>query len=216
MSLVLDGYEVWLGDRRLARLDRTVAPGAVLSVMGPSGAGKSSLLMGIAGLLPPAFGVAGRVELGGVDILTLAAERRGVGVMFQDPLLFAHMPVLQNVMFAVRRIGPEGKRTRAERQALAMAALERVALGALARRDPATLSGGQRSRVALARTLAGEPRALLLDEPFSALDQALRAATRRIVFDLARQDGLPVVLVSHDPADADAAGGEIVSIGDLP
>lgn len=216
MSLVLDGYGVRLADRLLATLDAVVEPGTVLSVMGPSGVGKSSLLLGLAGLLPPGFATTGRVTLSGADLLALAPERRGLGMMFQDPLLFPHMSVLGNVLFAVPRRGPEGRRSRAARRALAMTALRRVALDDLARRDPATLSGGQKSRVALARTLAGEPRALLLDEPFSALDQALRAATRQIVFDLARQDGLPVVMVSHDPADAAAAGGPILSIAPLP
>ncbi len=217
MSLVFDAYRVHLGGRPLARLDGTVAPGTVLSVMGPSGAGKSSLLLGIAGLLPPPFTVSGRVTLGGRDLLALPTRERGLGLMFQDALLFPHLSVLGNVLFAVPRRGPDGaRRSRRARRDLALAALRRVALADLARRDPETLSGGQKSRVALARTLAGEPRALLLDEPFSALDQTLRAATRDIVFDLARQDGLPVVMVSHDPADARAAKGPIIDIAALP
>jgi len=213
MTLRLDGYEVRLGEAPLAALHGAVAPGEVLSVMGPSGAGKSSLLLGIAGLLAPPFRVLGRVFLGGEEITHLAAERRGTGLMFQDALLFPHMSVLGNVMFAVPRRGADGRRRgRAARRAAALGHLARVEMEALADRDPATLSGGQRSRVALARTLAGEPRALLLDEPFSALDQALRAQTRAIVFALAREDGLPVVMVSHDPADAEAAGGRIVEV----
>ncbi len=208
MSLDLQDYAVAVAGRTLARLSVSVAPGEVLSVMGPSGVGKSSLLLGIAGLLAPGFTVAGSVRLHGADLLGLPPERRGVGMMFQDPLLFPHMSVLGNVMFAVpRRIGG-----RAARREAAMAALGRVAMADLARRDPATLSGGQHSRVALARTLAGSPCALLLDEPFSALDQALRAATRAIVFDLARQDGLPVILVSHDPEDARAANGPVIDL----
>jgi putative thiamine transport system ATP-binding protein len=133
--------------------------------------------------------------------------------MFQDALLFPHMSVLGNVMFAVPRRAPDGRRrNRATRREAALRHLARVEMDDLAARDPATLSGGQRSRVALARTLAGEPHALLLDEPFSALDQALRAQTRDIVFALAREDGLPVVMVSHDPADAAAGGGPIVEV----
>lgn len=212
MSLVLDAYEVRLHGRPLARLDMTVEPGTVTTVMGPSGAGKSSLLLGLAGLLPPGFSASGRVTLDGANVLALPPERRGFGMMFQDALLFPHMSVLGNVLFAVPRAG-RGKKAR---RAAAMTALERVAMADLAGRDPSTLSGGQKSRVALARTLAGAPRALLLDEPFSALDQPLREATRAIVFDLARQDGLPVVMVSHDPADAAAAGGRVVEIPPLP
>lgn len=213
MTLRFEGYEVRLGGTLLGALHGEVGPGEVLSVMGPSGAGKSSLLLGIAGLLAPPFSVRGKVLLGGQDISALPAERRGTGLMFQDALLFPHMSVLGNVLFAVPRRGTDGRRRdRAARRAAALRHLARVEMEALAGRDPATLSGGQRSRVALARTLAGEPRALLLDEPFSALDQALRAQTRAIVFALAREDGLPVVMVSHDPADSEAAGGRIIEV----
>lgn len=213
MTLRFEGYEVRLGGGLLGALDGEVAPGEVLSVMGPSGVGKSSLLLGIAGLLGPPFTVRGRVLLAGREITGLPAERRGLGLMFQDALLFPHMSVVGNVMFAVPRRGPDGeRRDKTARRASALRHLSRVELDAFADRDPETLSGGQKSRVALARTLAGEPEALLLDEPFSALDQALRAQTRDIVFALAREDGLPVVMVSHDPADAAAAGGPIVEI----
>lgn len=213
MTLRFVDYTVSLRGEVLGALSGPVADGEVLSVMGPSGAGKSSLLLGIAGLLQPPFVETGRVCLDGRDITSLPAERRGLGLMFQDALLFPHMSVLGNVMFAVPRRGADGlRRTRADRRSAALRALQRVEMADLASRDPQTLSGGQRSRVALARTLAGEPRALLLDEPFSALDQALKAQTRGIVFALAREDGLPVVLVSHDPADAEAAGGRVVEV----
>lgn len=213
MTLRFEAFRVRLGGEILGTLHGEVGPGEVLSVMGPSGAGKSSLLLGIAGLLSPPLSAQGRVWLAGRDITALPTERRGLGLMFQDALLFPHMSVLGNVLFAVPPRGPDGRRRRrAERRERALAHLARVEMDDLADRDPATLSGGQRSRVALARTLAGEPLALLLDEPFSALDQALRAQTRAIVFALAREDGLPVVLVSHDPADAEAAGGPVVRV----
>ncbi|MEM0908521.1 MAG: ATP-binding cassette domain-containing protein [Pseudomonadota bacterium] len=216
MSLIFKAYAVALDGKVLARLDGVVDPGTVWSIMGASGAGKSSLLQGIAGFLAPAFTVSGAVLLDGVDILTRPPEERGVGIMFQNALLFPHMSVLGNVLFAVpRRDGGETLDRRA-RRGRALAALDRVGLRALERREPETLSGGQRSRVALARTLAGAPKALLLDEPFAALDQALRSEMRRTVFGLARQDGLPVVLVSHDPADAEAAGGPVVALDGLP
>ena len=214
MSLAFERFAISLRGEALLRLDCAVAPGEVLAVMGPSGSGKSSLLLAVAGLLGPPFLVAGAVRLDGDDLTALPVERRGMGMMFQDALLFPHMSVIGNVLFAVRRRDPDGgRRSRGDRRALALAALERVALGAFAERDPATLSGGQRSRVALARTLAGEPRALLLDEPFGALDQRLRAEVRATVLTLAREDRLPVVLVSHDPADAEAAGGRVVQLG---
>ncbi len=213
-TLRLEWFAVRLHGATLVRLDAVVPPGAVLTVMGPSGAGKSARLHGLAGLLGPPFEVEGRVVLGGRDATEEPAERRCMGLMVQDALLFPHMSVAENVLFAVPRRGRDGaRRSRAERRALAARHLARVQLEALGGRDPETLSGGQKSRVALARTLAAEPRALLLDEPFSALDQALRAEVRAVVFALARADGLPVVMVSHDPADAAAAGGEVVEIG---
>ncbi|MCF3935895.1 ATP-binding cassette domain-containing protein [Acuticoccus sp. M5D2P5] len=217
MSLVFAGFSVALRGRTLARLDETVAGGEVLALMGPSGSGKSSVLLAVAGLLGAPFMVAGRVVLDGREIGGLAADRRGVGMVFQDALLYPHMSVLQNVMFAVKRRDGEGRRRgREARRAIAMRHLARVAMEGFADRDPETLSGGQKSRVSLARTLAGEPRALLLDEPFSALDQALRGQTRAIVFALAREDRLPVLMVSHDPVDAEAAGANVIEIGALP
>jgi putative thiamine transport system ATP-binding protein len=214
MTLQLEALTVSLGSATLAALDATVPDGAVLSVMGPSGVGKSSLLLAIAGLLGAPFRVTGRVVLAGRDVSREPAERRGMGLMLQDALLFPHMSVVDNVLFAVPRRGRDGaRRSGADRREAARRHLARVQLDDLAARDPATLSGGQRSRVALARTLAAEPRALLLDEPFAALDQALRGEVRSVVFALARADGLPVVMVSHDPADAEAAGGEVVELG---
>ncbi|XWN31347.1 MAG: ATP-binding cassette domain-containing protein [Devosia sp.] len=213
MSLVLDGFSVSLDGRELAVLDAEVKRGKVLSVMGPSGVGKSSLLLAMAGLLEAPFTVAGRLELNGRDLLATPSQERALGLMFQDPLLFPHMSVLGNVMFAVNRSGRDGeRRNRGRRAELALSHLKRVDMHTMATRDPDTLSGGQKSRVALARTLAAEPQALLLDEPFASLDQALRSQIRRIVFSLAAQDGLPVVMVSHDPADAAAAGGPVVSL----
>ncbi|UOM35956.1 ATP-binding cassette domain-containing protein [Acuticoccus sp. I52.16.1] len=211
MSLEID-LAVALRGRTMATLKATVEPGAVLSVIGPSGGGKTSLLLAVAGLLDAPFTVTGTVTRDGTDLTPLPPERRRMGLMFQDALLYPHMSVVQNVLFAVPRREAGRRLTRAERRARAEANLARVEMGHAAARDPDTLSGGQTSRVALARTLASAPRTLLLDEPFSALDPALRAQVRAFVFDLARQDGLPVVMVSHDPADAEAAGGQIIEI----
>lgn len=212
MALLFQDFVVSLNGHELVRLDRTVAPGSVLSVIGPSGAGKSSLLYAIAGLLRRPFHVSGRVILSGRDITSLPPEARRLGLMMQDALLFPHMSVIGNVLFAL----PRGIRGRASRREAALSQLARVGLADLADRDPDTLSGGQRSRVALARTLAAEPAALLLDEPFSALDPALREEVRTMVFTLAREDSLPTVLVSHDRTDTDAAGGPVVTIAALP
>ncbi len=189
-----------------------VEPGEVVTVMGPSGCGKSSLLSYLCGTLEPGFRASGRIWLGGVPIEDLPPERRRLGILFQDDMLFPHLSVGQNLAFAL----PRSVRPRRERRARVAAALGEAGLGDFADRDPATLSGGQRARVALMRTLLAEPRALLLDEPFNKLDRDLRQRVRRFVFDHARRSALPTLLVTHDPNDADAAGGPVISLPDAP
>ena len=184
-----------------------IGPGEVTTLMGPSGCGKSSLLSYLCGTLEPAFEASGRVRLDGVAIDALPPEKRRLGILFQDDLLFPHLSVGENLAFAL----PPAVRGRRERRARVEAALEEAELPGFTERDPATLSGGQRARVALMRTLLARPRALLLDEPFSRLDHDLRERVRRFVFDHARQAGLPTLLVTHDPADAEAAGGAVVA-----
>ena len=182
-------------------------PGSVAAVMGPSGSGKSSLLSLIAGLLDPALTASGAVRIDGQSILDLPPEARGIGLLFQDDLLFPHLSVRDNLLFGV----PFGLPA-AERRSLVRAALEEAELSGFEDRDPATLSGGQRTRVALMRTLLSRPRALLLDEPFSRLDHALRDRIRSFVFDHAIGRRLPVLLVTHDPDDAAAAGGTRIDL----
>jgi putative thiamine transport system ATP-binding protein len=195
------------GNGLLSGLDLEVGPGAVTTVMGPSGCGKSSLLSYLCGTLEPAFEASGEVWLDGVAIHELPPERRRVGILFQDDLLFPHLSVGANLAFAL----PPTVRGRRERRARIEAALREADLAGFARRDPATLSGGQRARVALMRTLLAEPRALLLDEPFGKLDRALRDRFRAFVFEHARAAGLPTLLVTHDEADAAAAGGAVIA-----
>ncbi len=202
-GLVLEGVAIDLADRPLiAPLDLTVAPGEIVTLMGASGSGKSSLLAYLCGTLAAGLRARGQVRLGGCEVTALAPERRAIGILFQDDLLFPHMSVAENLAFAV----PRGL-ARRERSRRVAAALAEADLAGFERRDPATLSGGQRARAALMRTLLAEPRALLLDEPFSRLDGPLRARIRRFVFDHARDAGLPTLMVTHDEADAAAAGG---------
>ena len=200
------------GSTLLAGFDLDVSPGAVTTVMGPSGCGKSSLLDFICGTLEPVFEAAGEVWLDGVAIHELAPERRRVGILFQDDLLFPHLSVGENLGFAL----PPWVRGRRERRARIEAALREADLAGFAPRDPATLSGGERARVALMRTLLAEPRALLLDEPFGKLDRALRDRFRRFVFEHARAAALPTLLVTHDEADAAAAAGAVVAFPEAP
>lgn len=205
-TLTLENVAIRLDGRTLIDISASVAPGEVLTVMGPSGSGKSTLLHALAGSLAPVFELSGSVRLGDADVLSLPAETRRMGLLFQDPLLFPHLSVCGNVMIAIPRAV---SKARGERQNLAEDALTAIGLEGYGPRDPATLSGGQAARVALQRTLLSGPRALLLDEPFSKLDAALRQEMRTLVFDHARARNLPVILVTHDPADAQAAGGEV-------
>ena len=206
-ALRLQGVRLAVGGRTLiGTLSATVQPGACLTLMGPSGCGKSSLLAFMAGTLDPAFDAQGRVSVGETDLTTLPPESRRVGILFQDDLLFPHLSVAGNLAFAL----PASVRPAAERNARIEQALSDAGLAGFGPRDPATLSGGQRARVALLRTLMAQPRALLLDEPFSKLDAQLRDDVRRFVFEHARDSALPTVLVTHDEADAAAAGGELI------
>ena len=178
-----------------------VPPGQILTLMGASGSGKSSVLAAIAGTLDSvaegsqALRFEGSVWLNGVDITHRPTAKRGIGLLFQDALLFAHLTVAENLLFAV----PPGQR--AQRQSAVQQALAEADLAGFGDRDPATLSGGQRARVALMRALLAQPRALLLDEPFSKLDATLRDQFRTFVFEHVRARGIPVVLVTHDAAD---------------
>ncbi len=210
-ALHLEGVSIRLHGRALiGPLDAVVAPGKCLTLMGPSGCGKSSLLNYLAGSLPPVFEATGRVRIGDADITPLPPERRRVGILFQDDLLFPHLSVGGNLAFAL----PAAVRGSAARRERIEAALAECGLPGYAQRDPATLSGGQRARVALMRTLLAQPRALLLDEAFNKLDARLRGDFRRFVFEHAQQHGLPTVLVTHDEADAQAAGGAVVRVGE--
>ena len=179
----------------IQHLDVQVAAGEIHTVMGASGSGKSSLLSAICGTLPPGLHFKGTVLLAGRRIDDLPTEQRKVGILFQDDLLFAHMTVAENLLFAVPA-GPKAQRR--EHVAAGLADLE---LTALANANPATLSGGQRARVALMRALLARPQALLLDEPFSRLDAALRERVREFVFALVRKRGIAALMVTHDAAD---------------
>ena len=207
-GLSLRNVTISKGVAPLLSVTHDVAPGDVLTVMGPSGVGKSTLLAFITGTLAPDFQATGEVWLDGHDITHAAAHQRRVGILFQDDLLFPHLSVGANLAFGLQ---PGG--SAAQRQVKIDEALDEVGLGGFADRDPATLSGGQKARVALMRMLLSEPCGLLLDEPFSRLDAALRAQVRDMVFDRARARQLPVLMVTHDADDAHAAGGVIITLG---
>ena len=212
-TLALAGVRIALPGRVLVDgLDLVVDAGRCVTLMGPSGCGKSRLLAFIAGSIDPPFQAHGRVEVGGVDVTAWPPERRRIGILFQDDLLFPHLTVGGNLAFALH----ERVRDRDQRRARIEAALVEADLPGFADRSPSTLSGGQRARVALMRTLLSEPRALLLDEPFNKLDAPRRDEVRRFVFDHALERALPILLVTHDEADARAAAGPVLRFGDGP
>lgn len=194
--LQLEGLEIRQGSFCL-RADLAVPEGAFVALLGPSGAGKSTLLDVIAGFAAPA---AGRVLWRGESLGALAPGARPLSILFQDHNLFAHLTAAQNVGLGLR---PDSRLSLRE-AAQVEEALARVALAGLGARKPAQLSGGQRSRVALARMLLRARPLLLLDEPFAALGPALRAEMLALVADLAREARATVLLVTHDPAEAAA------------
>jgi len=196
MSLGVDVRELRVAGRTLLHALRLEVPtGAVHTLMGDSGCGKSTLLAALCGTAAPEVEFDGQVTLDGVRVDTLPPRERGFAILFQDDLLFAHMTVRENLLFAVPA-GPRALRERAVAQAL-----QDLELPGLADADPATLSGGQRSRVALVRALLAQPKALLLDEPFARLDAGLRARMREFVFGTVSARGIPALLVTHDPTD---------------
>lgn len=184
------------------------APGQITTIMGPSGCGKSCLLAAIAGLPLPTLLARLRVDLNGHRVDHLPTNARRIGLLFQEDLLFAHLTVRENLLFACQSPSAEQRADKAD------AALAELGFQDMADRNPLTLSGGQRARVSLMRTLLAEPQALLLDEPFSKLDTALREQFRDFVFSHARRLQLPTLLVSHDQADiADSAS--VLNFNDL-
>ena len=184
-------------------------------ILGPSGAGKSLMLKAVAGLVTPD---AGHIRLGGATLfdsqagIDVAPQQRQVGYLFQDYALFPHLNLRQNVGFGLAR-GWRNPRAKSSDAAVDYW-LDAFGLRALARQYPHELSGGQRQRAALARALVAQPRALLLDEPFAALDPALRVTMRAELNALQRRLQVPMVLITHDPKDALALGEHVIELRD--
>lgn len=193
----------------LSDIDLTVAPGELVAVLGPSGSGKSTLLRLIAGLERPA---AGRIAIAGTSVAdsgsSLPAERRGLGLVFQEDALFPHLTILDNVAFGLKGL------SRSERRTRALDALDRLGLAHRADDWPHRLSGGEQQRVAVARALAPRPPLILMDEPFSRLDSALRQQIREDVVAVLRDTGVGVVLITHDAEEAMSSADRLVLMAD--
>jgi iron(III) transport system ATP-binding protein len=202
-ALSIQGLVAGYGDAPVLReVDLDVEPGGLVALLGPSGCGKTTLLRCVAGLEAP---TAGSIRIGDEVVSApgrrVAPEKRGVGMVFQDGALFPHLSVAENIGYSLQRAERRGARVRE--------LLEIVGLAGYADRAPGTLSGGQQQRVAIARALAPSPRILLLDEPFSSLDAALRVRVRGEVRRLLADVGVTSMFVTHDREEAFALGHRV-------
>ncbi len=202
-ALSLEAIVAAVAGRRFGPISGTLAPGDRLALVGPSGTGKTTLLQAIAGLHPIASGT---LRLDTEEATGWAPERRRLAYLHQTPRLFPHLDVLGNVALA-RRVAGDPTAVAAARRWL-----EAVHLDARATDGIGGLSGGEQQRVALARALASAPRALLLDEPFSALDPALRRGIRAMVDEVLHDDGPAAILVTHDLDEAAAFASAVVAL----
>ncbi len=202
--LILEALNVEQGGFELSG-DIAIPAGASIAIIGPSGGGKSTLLGAIAGFIAPR---SGRVIWQGDDLTPLPPGERPMSVVFQDNNLFPHFSAFENVAIGVR---PDMRLSQVEKTNV-MNALDRVGLSGLEARKPAALSGGQQSRVALARVLVRDRPLLLLDEPFAALGPALRGEMLDLVAGLVRDAGATLLMVTHDPDDAKRIAAQTVFV----
>ena len=205
MALTLANVAITLNGGALIKpFSLTIAAGEIVTLMGPSGAGKSTLTAFIAGDLEAPFTATGEVTLDGEPLGSVPPERRRIGRLFQDDLLFPHLTVAENLLFGLPRGDRAARLVRMEQ------ALAEAGLAGFGDRPPHTLSGGQRARVALMRALVAEPRAMLLDEPFNKLDSDLRQAMRGFVYRHIAMRAIPCLMVTHDAGDVPRNGRVLV------
>jgi len=205
-SLKISNLKLNQKGKSLLSLNEEIQGGEVLTIMGPSGSGKSTLLNWLAGMLPTDFSASGELYLNSQNITNTASHLRQLGLLYQDPLLFPHLSVAGNIAFAM----PKGDKQ--TRNLKISEALAQIGLEGMEKRNPDSLSGGQQARVALLRVLLSEPKAILLDEPFSKLDSQLRQETRQLVFEQIQHHQIPVIMVTHDESDAIAAQGKVIRL----
>lgn len=198
MSLSVNNLSILDNDGQplFAPISFTVQPGEVLTLMGPSGCGKSSLLSAIAGHKSADFSYQGECYYQQLLLNELPVEKRNIGILFQDDLLFPHLNIWENLAIAL----PNNIK-KAQRKQQAMTTLTELNLAELADKSPMQISGGQRARISMMRMLLAEPAVVLLDEPFSKLDKSLRSEFRNWVFAQTNTRKLPVLMVTHDADD---------------
>ena len=205
-SLKINNLTLKQDNNTLLSINETVEGGEVLTIMGPSGSGKSTFLNWLVGMLPEGFQASGELHLNDQNITAVASHLRHIGLLYQDPLLFPHLSVEGNIAFAM----PKGDKK--ERRKTITEALKQVGLDGMGQRNPSSLSGGQQARVALLRVLLSQPKAILLDEPFSKLDSQLRQEIRELVFEQIKLYNIPAIMVTHDESDAVAAQGKVITL----
>ena len=194
--LLLTDINVELGKKHILKnVSLEVKTGQLISLLGSSGCGKSTLLKTVAGIIEPS---SGDVHIDGKSVLGVPVHRRGAVIVFQDLRLFPHMTVAENVEFALKMSGMKKQQYRE----IAREQLEKVRLEGLEDRRISQISGGQMQRVALARAFAVRPSVMLLDEPFSSLDEELRLEMGNLLLELQRESELTTVLVTHDTQEA--------------
>ncbi|CAN7525345.1 ABC transporter ATP-binding protein [Agrobacterium tumefaciens] len=191
------------GQNAISNISFEIEAGEIVALLGPSGCGKSTVLRAIAGLIQPKSGV---IQLGGEDLANVSARARGIGMVFQNYALFPHLTVAENIAYplACQKVGRSERRERVEEM------LSLVQLKGFGHRLPRELSGGQQQRVAVARAIAGRPSLLLLDEPFGALDRALRFDLQVELLHLQKTLGITTLIVTHDQEEAQSLAGRLV------
>lgn len=192
-------------DFLIKNLSFTIAAGEILTLMGASGSGKSTLLSYLCGTISQNFLASGKIFLDGMLLNHYAPEKRKIGLLYQDPLLFPHLNIFENLSFGI-----SAKYTKEQRKQKILTCLKKLEMEGFSHRFPATLSGGQQARIALMRILFSNPKTLLLDEPFSKLDSSLKQKIRELVFLHAKEKELPTLLVTHSKKDAEMAGGKVI------
>jgi thiamine transport system ATP-binding protein len=202
-GLLLENLVIGYSHALLSPVSVDIPPGHTLAVLGPSGCGKSTLLSTIIGVIPP---LSGSVYLDGKDLSGIPIHQRSIGMVFQEPLLFSHLSLVDNIAYGLRasHVDRDSARERAEEL------LDWVGLGSIRDQRTWEISGGQAGRVALARALAPNPRAILFDEPYSALDSDTRLRLSQEVREILQQQNIPSIHVTHDRAEAEFVSDQVL------